>query len=464
MKITLSRRRAVLSVVTAAAVVVPAGALTTAWAGTETAPTVSPAPDMATALHRDLGLTPEAASVRLEAETVAAKAESDLAAKLGSSFGGAWFSEAGNELVVATTDPSERAAIEAAGARPQVVGRSLAALEAARARLDRASAPAGVTRWHADPQTNTVVIVAEPGAEKAAAAYAAAAGLPAAAVTVEKRAGQMNAVAAVDGGDAYITPRGGDCSVGFGVVGGYVTAGHCGKAGQAARAADGSAQGTFRGSSYPGNDYAWVELNANWQPSVWVNRYPSRTVVGGARVSSINSSVCRSGMASGWRCGKITDKNVTIHYQTDNVNVSGLTLTNACAEPGDSGGPFLSGWQAQGVAVAASGNCSSGGETAFQPLQEILDKYNLTLLTANPATVHLNCESGLNQYLCTATPAGDAPVTLQWKVNNVVRADWNGRRSVTGSCTTSTRISVTARNAYASTTQTWASCRSGPWL
>jgi hypothetical protein len=46
--------------------------------------------------------------------------------------------------------------------------------------------------------------------------------------------------------------------------------------------------------------------------------------------------------------------------------VYGLTQTDACAEPGDSGG---------------SGDCAEGGDTFFQPVQEVLDRYGLTLET-----------------------------------------------------------------------------------
>jgi hypothetical protein len=53
-----------------------------------------------------------------------------------------------------------------------------------------------------------------------------------------------------------------------------------------------------------------------------------------------------------------------------------------CAEGGDSGGSFITGDQAQGVTSGGYGNCSSGGRTWFQPINEILRAYGLTLLTA----------------------------------------------------------------------------------
>ena len=38
--------------------------------------------------------------------------------------------------------------------------------------------------------------------------------------------------------------------------------------------------------------------------------------------------------------------------------------------------------QAQGVTSGGWGNCASGGETWFQPINEILNRYGLTLHTA----------------------------------------------------------------------------------
>jgi streptogrisin C len=63
-------------------------------------------------------------------------------------------------------------------------------------------------------------------------------------------------------------------------------------------------------------------------------------------------------------------------------SVSGLSRSNACAEPGDSGGSWISGNQAQGVTSGGSGNCSSGGTMWFQPVNEILGAYGLTLTTS----------------------------------------------------------------------------------
>jgi streptogrisin C len=93
----------------------------------------------------------------------------------------------------------------------------------------------------------------------------------------------------------------------------------------------------------------------------------------------IGASVCRSGRTTGWRCGVIQARNVTVNYAQGAV--FGLTQSNACAQAGDSGGAWISGNQAQGVTSGGSGNCTTGGTMFFQPVNEILGAYGLSLVT-----------------------------------------------------------------------------------
>jgi streptogrisin C len=188
-------------------------------------------------------------------------------------------------------------------------------------------------------------------------------------------------LADVRGGDAYYINNSSRCSVGFPVVGGFVSAGHCGQPGSRTTGTNRTAQGTFQGSSFPGNDYSWVKVNSNWTPRGVVNRYNGGTVpVRGSQEASVGAAICRSGSTTGWHCGTVGAKNSTVRYAEGAV--SGLTRTNVCAEPGDSGGSWISGDQAQGVTSGGSGNCSSGGTTYFQPVNEILSAYSLRLVTS----------------------------------------------------------------------------------
>ncbi|MFI7463131.1 S1 family peptidase [Nonomuraea sp. NPDC049646] len=327
------------------------------------------------ALSRDLGLSEPAVVARLADERRAAALEAELATSLGDSYGGSWLTEDASALVVATTDPARTAAISARGARPVVVRHSLAELDAVVRRLDRAARRirTGPALWYADVRANRVVLQAP----SPAAALVAAAG--SAAVVVAPAAELPRTYADIIGGDPfYIGSM--RCTIGFSVtkgsIPGFVTAGHCGHTGDLVK----SPAGTVQGSSFPGNDYAWVATPGyTAQPYV---RGPGGTLVTvrGSVQATVGASVCRAGPTTGWHCGTVRQHNATVTYAQGTVY--GLTRTNVCAEPGDSGGPFISGGQAQGVTSGGSGNCSTGGTTYYQPVNEILSAYGLTLRTA----------------------------------------------------------------------------------
>lgn len=337
-------------------------------------------PEMLLAMQRDFGLTPTEAIDRLVKEKEAMVTEEKLRAKLGGDFAGAWLTD-DQQLVVAVTDPADVATIRAAGAQPELVSYSEATLDAAMSKLDRAPRPSheAVVGWHVDVENNTVVIQATPTGLAEAQEFLEASGLDPDLVTIEQTTEQPELFYDIVGGDAYY-PGSSRCSIGFAVTRGFVTAGHCGGVGTTTRGYNGVAQGTVRGSVFPGNDMAWVETNSNWTPRPWVNRYSGTIVVNGSAEAPIGASVCRSGSTTGYRCGTLTHRNQTVNYVQGTV--SGLTRTTACAEPGDSGGSFIaSGINAQGVTSGGSGNCTYGGVTYFQPVRPILQRWGLTLVT-----------------------------------------------------------------------------------
>ncbi|GAA2877550.1 alpha-lytic protease prodomain-containing protein [Streptosporangium fragile] len=353
-------------------------AATVAPASAEPIPlTPKPAPAMLEALQRDLGLTAEQAIQRLANEERAAASESALAATLGDKFAGAWLNGDASQLSVATSDAAAADAIRAKGAQPVVVGRTLAELNAVKDRIDQApaAAKAGASVWYVDVTTNSVAVLAKDQA--AGEALVAAAGVDKNAVRVAVSPEQPQALINIVGGNAFYIGSS-RCSIGFsvrrGTTPGFVTAGHCGRSG----ATTSNPSGTFQGSSFPGNDYAWVATPGH-TPTPYVRGSGGANVlVSGSTQATVGSSICRSGSTTGWRCGVIQQHNATVSYPQGTV--TGLTRTSACAQPGDSGGSFISGNQAQGVTSGGSGNCSVGGTTYHQPVNEILSAYGLTLV------------------------------------------------------------------------------------
>ncbi|MGS2614618.1 S1 family peptidase [Micromonospora sp. LZ34] len=350
----------------------------------DAAATAGVAPEVVDAMRRDLSLSPEQVVDRLRSERRAAGAVARLRAELGTDYGGSWLSADGRQLTVAVADPAGADRVRAAGAVPKQVARGVGELDAVKRRLDRAGGQASpdVAGWYVDVADNSVVVLAQPGAEAAGRRFAAASGAPAGAVRVRTAAEAPRLLFDVRGGDAYFINNAGRCSVGFSVVGGFVTAGHCGRPGDRTTGSNRVAQGTFRASSFPGDDWAFVEVNDDWTPQGVVNDFNGGTVpVAGSQEAPIGASICRSGSTTGTRCGVIQARNATVNYPEGTV--TGLTLTNVCAEPGDSGGAWLSGDQAQGVTSGGSGDCTRGGVTFFQPVNEILAANRLTLVTAD---------------------------------------------------------------------------------
>jgi hypothetical protein len=210
----------------------------------------------------------------------------------------------------------------------------------------------------------------------------------------------------VFGGAAYYIGSASRCSVGFSVTkgaqNGFASAGHCGKAGETTSGgANQVPQGVFQASSFPVNDYAWVAVNNNWTPKPAVISGSGVTVpVVGAREAIEGASVCRSGSTTGWHCGTIQQRNTSVTYPQGTIYE--LTRTSVCAEPGDSGGSFISVDQAQGVTSGGSGNCTAGGVTYFQPINEILTTYGLGLLTTTGTTPPSTTPPGTGT--CTGLP------------------------------------------------------------
>lgn len=338
------------------------------------------------AMQRDFGLSRAEAEDRLAAERRAADLAPEARKTAGPAYGGAWFDAGSEKLTVAVTEDAGASTVEdlrASGAAVRTVEHSARQLDAAKSRIDRLDAPPGVSSWSVDPAANSVVVNVVDGERadndvRAFVARARAAG-PVTVRTVPARAETF--AAGTVGGDPYYTGNV-RCSIGFSVHGGFVTAGHCGGVGQQVRGWDGSYIGNFQGSSFPGNDYAWVNVGSGWWtvPVVLGWGTVSDQLVRGSAEAPVGASICRSGSTTHWHCGRVLAKNETVNYSQGAVHQ--MTKTSVCAQGGDSGGSFISGDQAQGVTSGGWGNCSSGGETWFQPVNEILNRYGLTLHTA----------------------------------------------------------------------------------
>lgn len=356
-------------------------------AGTVSTATAAPmpSPGILKAMQTEFGLSEQQALNRLAAEAEAAETEPAAEQAAGASYAGSWFDAESGKLTVAVTDDAAADAVAALGAEAELVAYSAEELDSAKSEIDDWSdnAPAGIASWTVDPQANRVVVQVVDGQQNTPEVrefIADAQELGPVTVKADATEQPSTLAAGTVGGDPWYTGNV-RCSIGFSVHGGFVTAGHCGGVGQAVRGWDGSHIGHIQGSSFPGDDLAWVNVGSGWWtvPVVigW-GAIPDQLVRGSAE-APIGSSVCRSGSTTGWRCGTILSKNDTVNYEQGAVHQ--MTGTSACAQGGDSGGSFITGDQAQGVTSGGYGNCASGGRTWYQPVNEILARYGLTLHT-----------------------------------------------------------------------------------
>ncbi|MBD0741063.1 S1 family peptidase [Streptomyces sp. CBMA152] len=289
---------------------------------------------------------------------------------------GSYYDRGANKLVVNVVDNGAADAVRDSGAEPRLVKHSMAQLNAARQEL-KAKASIPGTAWSMDPVTNKIVVKADRTVtgERLAKLSKVVRGLGDTAV-LKTTPGRFRPLIA--GGDA-IWGSSARCSLGFNVtVGGqpyFLTAGHCGNAvSNWSDQQGGSDIGVTEASTFPGHDYALVRYVADVDHPSAVDTYDgSSQPISGAGYATVGEQVQRSGSTTGVYGGQVTGLNATVTYQEGQVD--GLIDTTVCAEPGDSGGSLFDGGTALGLTSGGSGDCSSGGETFFQPVPDALNAY-----------------------------------------------------------------------------------------
>jgi streptogrisin D len=309
---------------------------------------------------------------RVLSAAAAGKLAAGLTAGLGADAAGSYYDARARSLVVNVLDQGAAKTVEAAGAKARVVANSLAELGRAHAAL-KAEATIPGTSWATDPVTDKVVVTADRTVSATAWARLnkVVDGLGG---TAELKRSHGEFTPFIAGGDA-ITGSGGRCSLGFNVVKGgqpyFLTAGHCTASISSWSDSSGRVIGTNEQSGFPGTDYGLVKYTAEVDHPSEVDLYDgSSQKITGAAEAAVGMKVTRSGSTTQVHDGTVTGLNATVNYSEGTV--SGLIQTDVCAEPGDSGGSLFSGDKAIGLTSGGSGDCTSGGETFFQPVTEAL--------------------------------------------------------------------------------------------
>ncbi|MBD0419694.1 S1 family peptidase [Streptomyces sp. TRM S81-3] len=316
---------------------------------------------------------PKASEPETLSVAAAGKLASTLLGDLGADAAGTYYDAKAKSLVVNVLDRAAARTVEEAGAEARIVENSLAELKSARTTLKQDATIPG-TSWVTDPTTNKVVVTADRTVSKAewAKLTKVVDGLGAKA-ELKRTEGEYKPFVA--GGDA-ITGNGGRCSLGFNVTKGgepyFLTAGHCTEGITTWSDSSGNVIGENEASSFPGDDYGLVKYTADVDHPSEVNLYDgSAQAISGAAEATVGMEVTRSGSTTQVHSGTVTGLDATVNYGNGDI-VNGLIQTDVCAEPGDSGGSLFSGDKAVGLTSGGSGDCTSGGETFFQPVTEAL--------------------------------------------------------------------------------------------
>ncbi|GGM09135.1 MULTISPECIES: S1 family peptidase [Micromonospora] len=238
------------------------------------------------------------------------------------------------------------------------------------------------TTWGLDPATGRVTLGVDDTVGAADLAVLRATAERAGAL-LRREPGRLRPLIAA--GQAIHGSGGARCSLGLNARRGTtwyaVTAGHCTATATTwyADSARTSPLGPRVATSFPGDDYGLIQHTGGLPHPGAIHTYPGQLPVAGTGTALVGQAVCRSGATTGVRCGTVTALNQTVNYAQGSV--SGLIRTNICAESGDSGGPLYvaATGVVLGILSGGSGNCTSGGSTYYQPINEILAAYGLTV-------------------------------------------------------------------------------------
>ncbi|WP_211215920.1 proprotein convertase P-domain-containing protein [Catelliglobosispora koreensis] len=342
------------------------------------------------AMRRDMGLTTAQARTRLAQEARANQALQTLT-RAGIQPGQTWIDAATGKLQVAVTDSTHLGAIQSAGAQAKTVKHGLAKLDAISAAISASNPPASVKAWGPDIASDRVVVITSDPAAFTLRHDAI--------VVHTSRNTPVQHGGDVRGGDYWKPGSEPNCSVGFSVTSSatsqrhFLTAGHCtNDANQAAYGKDGTRIGTSNvGGSKTVNalegDFGLVDVTESaWvlSPIVTGNGVGQDIRITGSKEAIVGESVCHSGGTSKWKCGSVTKVNQTVNYGS--FSVGGLTYASTCGQGGDSGGAWVNASERKAVGLHEGGYNDTCGqqESWFQPVNEALAKWNLTLVVDPP--------------------------------------------------------------------------------
>ncbi|MGW6932356.1 fibronectin type III domain-containing protein [Lentzea sp. NPDC054927] len=397
-------------------------------AGQPDTPAVPPA--AVNGVAKALGISPQQARTQLTAQDEAHKRFKSLPAALVGQLAGHWFDAEAGALIVAVTSDEAVAQAKAQGVRATKVQRSKADLDR---QLDEVRALVGngvhgVFSWGVDVKNNQVSVTVNTTRKTQATEQFLSAVRNRGVKVVETDSQQRQQAGTVQTGSPWWPGSESNCSVGFGATdanGGkhFLTAGHCtndanqaayGQSGQQNRVGTSNVGGSRSVNAREGDMGVVAVTEAGWNLSAAVNTWgePAITVTGSAE-AMVGDRVCHSGNTSKWKCGEVKYTHKAVDYGGGLV-IEDMTWTTACSLGGDSGGGWLLGDKAVGLHDGGPSQCvqnpSDDEMSIFQPVNEALQKWNLTLVTGGSNDTTAPSAPGNPR----STGTTSSSVSLQW--------------------------------------------------
>jgi hypothetical protein len=422
--------------------------------------------------QKDFGVSERQAEDALEIQdrANAAGLAGGLEERLGQRYAGIWFDNEKGEYVVPTlpstgaaTVDSEltQAGLTAADFRISSARSSWAHLNGAQHQIDATLFQAigeGFIDTSLDPRTNAVAITQTSGAstELADEVRQVAGEAP---VEVDVRPiglarfdGEPEACAdpfcsAPLRGGVQINPPGkpsDHCTAGFPAIGTnggryLVTAGHCVELYPGAplnlswESKDSALLPHYIGKAeaWEFKTFDWAKINASgsewdvgpWSPEVAYWGEPilnsNGAIIGktppvnldypiiGEAANIVGNYACHSGIITGTTCGYISGVNVS-HTKTEHITYGLNKLANACASPGDSGGPYFMGHRALGLHFDSQSEQKICGDTLYYTdIQKATAALNVSIVAQIPPTVQTTAASNLIEGQATVNGSVD---------------------------------------------------------
>jgi hypothetical protein len=139
--------------------------------------------------------------------------------------------------------------------------------------------------------------------------------------------------------------------------------------------------GTVAATALPYNGWAIVKVTdtTDWQLVPGVPDGKTRLPVNGSKETPVGGKVCHVGERFGQRCGTVEATGLTVSFSWGTA--TGVTRTSICTGSRDLGAAYLTDDQAQGIPLGGPDFCTGTGAGYFVPVNPILDKYGLKLVT-----------------------------------------------------------------------------------